>query len=284
MSVRSNLVLGATLCALASTTLAQSTPPARPEAVKSEQVAAPRTPAVNPVGIARASDLLGQNVVDGADKTVGEVEDLISCGTGEVVVLIKRASDEQFIAAPLSALSARLDAKAGVVAANTAKVERLVVIADKGLAKAPLVLDRNKLDPAWWTAYSEAYGLKPMAPMALGPTCIEALIGQDVKSAAGDDIGDIEDVAIDLADSRIAYVVLSTGGTLGVGNTLHCVGFAALEPNAERKFCTLKADQASLARTAKVDIEKLPARPNLDLGAVAPSTSDRGEKSGNNPR
>jgi sporulation protein YlmC with PRC-barrel domain len=270
MSLRNTTLLGAALCALTSAAAAQSTPPA-----KAEQTAAPRTPAVHPVGVARASDLIGKNVVDATDKPFGEIKDLIVCASGDVVVLIQRTSDQQFIAAPLGVLSPRLDRKTEVDAAATVKLDRFAIVADTKIAAAPVVQDRNHLDAAWWTAYGEAYGIKPVTPTAHNPICISALLGQDVKTAGGEAIGDVKDVAVDLAVSRIAYAVISMGGTLGIGTTLHCVAFGTLEPNAERKFCTLPTDKATLERTASVDIDKLPAHPSLEVGAATPTSADR---------
>jgi sporulation protein YlmC with PRC-barrel domain len=270
MSLRNTTLLGVALCALTSAAAAQSTQPA-----KAEQATAPRTPAVHPVGVARASDLIGRKVVDGADKPFGEVKDLIVCSTGDVTALIQRTADKQFIAMPLSALSPRLDSKADVDAAATAKLDRFVIVADTKIAAAPIVQDRNKLDAAWWKAYDEAYGIKPMAETAHVPMCIEVLIGQDVKTTGGESIGDVKDIAVDLADSRIAYVLISMGGTLGMGTTLHCVAFGTLAPNAERKFCTLPTDKTTLERTANVDIDKLPTHPNLEVGAATPASPER---------
>ena len=271
MSLRNTTLLGVALCALTSAAAAQSTQPA-----KAEQAAAPRTPAVHPAGIARASDLIGRNVVDGADKSFGEIKDLIVCSTGDVVALIQRTADQQFVAAPLSALSPRLASKADVIASDTAKVDLFVIVADTKIASAPIVHDRNNLDAAWWTSYGEAYGSKPaMAPTAHGPTCVAALLGQDVKTTGGEAIGDVKDIAVDLGNSRIGYVVISMGGTLGMGTTLHCVSFAGLQPNVERKFCTLATDKATLEKTASVDIDKLPTHPNLEVGAAMPASADR---------
>jgi hypothetical protein len=56
-----------------------------------------------------------------------------------------------------------------------------------------------------------------------------ALIGMNVRGASGDDdIGEIKDIAIG-QDGRAAYVAVSFGGFLGLGDKLFAVPFEAVE-------------------------------------------------------
>lgn len=285
MSRLNSSLLGAALCALASSAAAQSTPPVYPERAATSGVAAAQTR-----GIARASDLIGRNVVNSADQVIGKVKDFIACESGELVALIERKVDGKLVGAPMSTLLPRLDGQSDVGAA-TVKVDRFVTTAEAKLANAPVVADRGRIDPEWWTAFGGHYGLtcvdqadpdKPKAATGMNPAgragavCIGTLIGQDVKSAAGEDIGDVNDVAVDLADGRVAYIVISTGGMLGMRSTLHGVRSGSLVPDTERTFVTLQTDKATLERTTGIDIDSLPARPNFEVGAIAPASVDRG--------
>jgi len=54
------------------------------------------------------------------------------------------------------------------------------------------------------------------------------LKGDKVVNAAGEDIGKIEELMIDLRDGRIAFAVLSFGGFLGLGNKLFAIPWQAL--------------------------------------------------------
>jgi hypothetical protein len=49
------------------------------------------------------------------------------------------------------------------------------------------------------------------------------LTGDRVRNSAGDDLGKIEEIMIDLASGRVAYAVLSFGGFLGIGDKLFAV-------------------------------------------------------------
>jgi sporulation protein YlmC with PRC-barrel domain len=54
------------------------------------------------------------------------------------------------------------------------------------------------------------------------------LAGDRVRNAAGEDLGKIEEIMIDVPTGRIAYAVLSFGGFLGMGNKLFAVPWNAL--------------------------------------------------------
>lgn len=55
------------------------------------------------------------------------------------------------------------------------------------------------------------------------------LVGMDVKNPANEDIGTVNDIVLDLSSGRVAYVVLSVGGFLGVGEK-----YIAVPPSAFR--------------------------------------------------
>jgi len=53
--------------------------------------------------------------------------------------------------------------------------------------------------------------------------------GDKVVNAAGDNIGKIEELMIDLDNGRVAYSVLSFGGFLGLGDKLFAIPWQALK-------------------------------------------------------
>lgn len=54
------------------------------------------------------------------------------------------------------------------------------------------------------------------------------LTGDRVRSPAGDDIGSIQEIMLDVERGRIAYAVVSFGGFLGIGDKLFAVPWSAL--------------------------------------------------------
>ncbi len=49
------------------------------------------------------------------------------------------------------------------------------------------------------------------------------LVGDGVRNNAGEDLGKIHDIMIDLESGKIAYAVLSFGGVLGIGDKLFAI-------------------------------------------------------------
>jgi len=79
-----------------------------------------------------------------------------------------------------------------------------------------------------------------------------------VKNAAGDDLGKIEDVMIDVDSGRIAYAVLSFGGFMKVGNKLFAVPWQALRLDAVNKQFILNVDKSVLEKAPGFDKDNWP--------------------------
>jgi sporulation protein YlmC with PRC-barrel domain len=61
------------------------------------------------------------------------------------------------------------------------------------------------------------------------------LTGDEVVNRAGESLGKIEDLMLDLDRGRVAYAVLSFGGFLNMGNKLFAVPWDALEIDMPNK-------------------------------------------------
>lgn len=75
---------------------------------------------------------------------------------------------------------------------------------------------------------------------------VTQLMGKDVRNAKNEDLGDINDLVIDLDTGRVQYVVLSFGGVLGMGDKLFAYPLAAFRISADRDELVLNVDQARL--------------------------------------
>ena len=73
----------------------------------------------------------------------------------------------------------------------------------------------------------------------------KTVIGMDVKNHQGEHLGKIHDLVLNFDDGDIAYVVISAGGLLGVGNTLHAVPWKALSLNSQADGFILNIDQTA---------------------------------------
>lgn len=81
-----------------------------------------------------------------------------------------------------------------------------------------------------------------------GPEIMGAstLNGDAVVNAAGDDLGHIEEIMLDVERGRVAYAVLSFGGILGVGNKLFAVPWGALTLDTDRECFILDVSKEKL--------------------------------------
>ncbi len=69
------------------------------------------------------------------------------------------------------------------------------------------------------------------------------VIGMDVENAQGEDLGDITDLVLDFDKGQIAYVVIGSGGVLGVGDTLHAVPWRSLDLSDKMDKFVLNVDK-----------------------------------------
>jgi len=72
------------------------------------------------------------------------------------------------------------------------------------------------------------------------------LIGMEVRNPQNEKLGDIKDVVIDLPLGRIIYIVLSTGGFLGIGNRLIAVPPSAFHLGADPDHMVIITDKQTL--------------------------------------
>ncbi|QGZ63532.1 PRC-barrel domain-containing protein [Paraburkholderia acidisoli] len=98
-----------------------------------------------------------------------------------------------------------------------------------------------------------------------GPSVMASstLDGDRVFSSNGDEVGKVKDIMIDVQSGRIAYMVMSSGGFLGIGDKLLAVPWNALTLDADRKCFVL--DLTS---------ERVKNAPGFDKGHW-PSMADR---------
>jgi sporulation protein YlmC with PRC-barrel domain len=75
---------------------------------------------------------------------------------------------------------------------------------------------------------------------------VTQLMGKDVRNSKNEDLGDINDLVIDLDTGRVQYVVLSFGGFLGMGDKLFAYPLSAFRISGVRDELVLNVDQARL--------------------------------------
>ncbi|GAA5784645.1 PRC-barrel domain-containing protein [Chitiniphilus shinanonensis] len=72
-------------------------------------------------------------------------------------------------------------------------------------------------------------------------------------NTAGDDLGEIKGIMLDVQRGRIAYAVLSFGGFLGVGNKLFAIPWQTLVLDTDRKRFVLDVSEERLKAASGFD-------------------------------
>ena len=84
------------------------------------------------------------------------------------------------------------------------------------------------------------------------------LAGDRVRNSAGEDLGKIEEIMIDIPGGRVAYAVLSFGGFLGMGNKLFAVPWDALTIDEQEHEFVLNIDKQTLEKAPGFDKDNWP--------------------------
>ena len=118
------------------------------------------------------------------------------------------------------------------------------------------------------TAHSDLYPNFPdglRRRRVLGAT---TLTGDRVRNTAGDDLGKIEEIMIDLASGRVAYAVLSFGGFLGIGDKLFAVPWSSLEIDQQAREFVLDVKPEVLENAPGFDKDQWPDMADPAYGKV----------------
>ena len=84
------------------------------------------------------------------------------------------------------------------------------------------------------------------------------LKGDKVVNAAGDDLGKIEELMIDLHDGRLAYAVMSFGGFLGMGDKLFAIPWQAFRLKLHDHAFVLDIPKETLEKAEGFDKDNWP--------------------------
>lgn len=92
------------------------------------------------------------------------------------------------------------------------------------------------------------------------------IFGEKVVNLAGEHVGNIKELMIDLDDGLIAYAVLSFGGFLGMGDKLFAIPWEALTINEENHSIILDVDKEVLKNAPGFDKDNWPDNAKYEAG------------------
>jgi sporulation protein YlmC with PRC-barrel domain len=92
------------------------------------------------------------------------------------------------------------------------------------------------------------------------------IIGTKVINRAGEQLGTLKELMVDLEDGRIAYAVLSFGGLLGMGDKLFAIPWDALIPNPKERTFVLDVKKEVLQQAPGFDKDHWPDNAQYEAG------------------
>lgn len=201
----------------------------------------------------RASELIGKKVTGSQGKDVGEIKDLIvNVNTGDVRYALLEFDPgffkaEKVFAVPLKELS--MDGKKSLRYMDTSRAKMEMAGVDKADWKKA-VDNRSYVD-----GVDKNYGFKPPAGTSRSFRASD-LIGKDVNSRAGKDIGDIKELVIDMGAAKISYAVLAFDPSWTTGEKLYAFPVNAFKMEKDRDELMLDVDKPMLETMKQFDSKR----------------------------
>jgi sporulation protein YlmC with PRC-barrel domain len=84
------------------------------------------------------------------------------------------------------------------------------------------------------------------------------LAGDRVRNSAGEDLGKVHEIMIDIPSGQVAYAVLSFGGFLGMGDKLFALPWKTLTVDEDEKCFVLNIDRQKLESAPGFDKDNWP--------------------------
>ncbi|HUG28306.1 MAG TPA: PRC-barrel domain-containing protein [Gemmatimonadales bacterium] len=103
-----------------------------------------------------------------------------------------------------------------------------------------------------------AMNKNPMNATASRTLSSSSLTGDTVVDAAGEKLGTIDDLMIDLDRGSVAYAVLSVGGLFGMGDKLFAIPWDALRLDTNEKQFVLNINKEKLENAEGFDKDNWP--------------------------
>ena len=87
-----------------------------------------------------------------------------------------------------------------------------------------------------------------------------------MQNSAGEDLGKVAEITIDIPARKIAYAVLSFGGFLGMGNKLFAIPWSALRLDEDKQHFILDVDKQKLQNAPGFDKDNWPDMADTSWG------------------
>jgi sporulation protein YlmC with PRC-barrel domain len=215
----------------------------------------------------RASEIIGMDIMNMQDEKIGAVDDLaVDLSSGRIAAVIISSGGFLGIANELSivppaTLTLTDDNKA--FSANLTKDQLTNAPRFQG-SEYPDLDDQKYMLNVYSAYQAESYLDNTRADTTVdGARRVmkaSEILGMDVKNHQDETIGDINELILNRALNRVTSVVVSSGGFLGIGNTLSVLPVEAVTPAVDAVL--VNATKETLERSPRLAENEWPERMN----------------------
>lgn len=89
------------------------------------------------------------------------------------------------------------------------------------------------------------------------------LTGDTIRNTNDEELGNVEEIMIDVASGRVAYVVMSAGGFLGIGDKYFAVPWDLLQVDTENHDVVVDLDKETIENAPGFDKDNWPSMSDL---------------------
>lgn len=198
------------------------------------------------VQVAPADRLMGLNIKNRRGEKLGKLDNIMIDLTNGVIAygVMDTGLMGNLLAVPWDALTLKLDEKTATLDVDT---EMLQSAPGFGRARWPDSVERQWLaDVYTYYGYPSHPGLTVVTVEKVPVARATTLVGMKVRNPQRENLGEIENLMIDLVGGRVAYAVFDTGGFLGLGKKLRAVPWKAMTLEPIERVVVLALDKEKL--------------------------------------
>lgn len=214
--------------------------------VRSDGIVLVQTQSAMPYRGVRASQMIGMSVRNRAGQNIGQIDDMVvDMNSGDVRYAMLRFDPgitraEKLFAVPTQQLRIAPDRNDVIFDMDVDRLERASI--DRSAWN-----DRVVAAPGFTDRFDRAWGITQPSRDAMAHR-VSDLIGKDVNNLDGNEVGEVEDLVINMATSQVHYAVVDFDSGAASPVTDYAVPLRMLSLSRDGDDLVLNADQAAVQR------------------------------------
>lgn len=211
--------------------------------------------------IVRSSDIIGAEMLNAADEEIAEVEEVLFDANGDIQYVIlsvdEMTDDFAYYAVAWDTLVVAFNQdddqttpSAFVYEGDTLDLEGALGFDDAMLDSEDLFYQTAEDAGTDTTMLDGLYQLSAFADFSLFDYDL-------VNPDTDDDLGEIEDLLINVNENRISYAVADVGGFLGIAETAVAIPWERVSFDEAEENFTINADEEDLTNAPSIDMSEI---------------------------